>query len=525
MATRLRWVLPAALLLVEYLALSLLVDLPIDGSAAGLVDALRLAVPVVLSAGGMGWLMARPGTGRPSAVGPLPPWQPWPALALQPVAFAFTAALAWKLLGPGAPPVTGAALAGWVLCAAGTGLLALASAVPLGWAVRQLVFRWRAPLVALVLGGLAWRAAAAAEGLWNVFSQATLGATATLLRATGGRVTLDPAERVIGMGKFEVIVAPICSGVDGAGLVVVFLATWLALSRGRLRLGRALLLLPLGAVAALAANVVRIAVLLRVGAAGHEDLALGGFHSKLGWVFFLVLALGGVVIADRVKWLQRDDAPASTGSGVPAEAGAYLGPLLAALATAMVTGIFSAGPPDVWYGLRVLAALAVLAAARHAFVTPRFEFRGSGVPALIGMAAAAAWLAWPAADGAALTAGLGRLGSGARAAWMAQRVLGSILVIPLVEELAFRGFLLPWLVHPDFKSVPPRAWTVPAVAFSSLAFGALHAPWALATLAGVAFAVARLWRGRLADAVLAHTICNAGIAAAALWGGRLDLWS
>ena len=72
-------------------------------------------------------------------------------------------------------------------CAAGTGLLALASAVPLGWAFRQVVLRWRGPLVALVLGGLAWRAAAAAEGLWSVFSDATLGATAALLRAWGER--------------------------------------------------------------------------------------------------------------------------------------------------------------------------------------------------------------------------------------------------------------------------------------------------------------------------------------------------
>ncbi len=144
---------------------------------------------------------------------------------------------------------------------------------------------------------------------------------------------------------------------------------------------------------------------------------------------------------------------------------------------------------------------------------------------LIGVASAALWLAWPAGDGAALAAGLGRLDAGARAIWLAQRVLGSVLVIPVVEELAFRGFLLPWLVNPDFKSVPARAWTVSAVAFSSLAFGALHAQWALATLVGLAFAAARLWRGRLADAILAHAMCNAAVAAAALWGGRLDLWS
>ena len=101
-AQRLRWALPAGLLLVEYLTLSLLVDLPTDGSAGGLVSALRLAVPVVLAACAIGWLMARHGSGRLSPATPVspPPWRPWPALVLQPVAFALTAALAWKLLDP-----------------------------------------------------------------------------------------------------------------------------------------------------------------------------------------------------------------------------------------------------------------------------------------------------------------------------------------------------------------------------------------------------------------------------------------
>ena len=98
-----------------------------------------------------------------------------------------------------------------------------------------------------------------------------------------------------------------------------------------------------------------------------------------------------------------------------------------------------------------------------------------------------------------------------------------MLVIPLVEELAFRGFLLPWLVSPDFEKVDPRAWTWPAVILSSLAFGAIHEHWVLGTLAGVAFAAARLYRGRLSDAVLAHALANAVVAAGAL-SGRWGLW-
>ena len=98
-------------------------------------------------------------------------------------------------------------------------------------------------------------------------------------------------------------------------------------------------------------------------------------------------------------------------------------------------------------------------------------------------------------------------------------------MIPVVEELAFRGFLLRWLVSPEFERVPPRAWTWSAVLLSSLAFGAVHAHWILGTLTGLAFAMVLLRRGRLADAILAHALTNAGIAVAVLGFGRWDLWA
>jgi len=99
------------------------------------------------------------------------------------------------------------------------------------------------------------------------------------------------------------------------------------------------------------------------------------------------------------------------------------------------------------------------------------------------------------------------------------------LVIPVVEELAFRGFLLRWLVSPAFESVPPRPWRWSAVLLSSLAFGALHDHWILGTFAGLAFAAVLLWRGRLGAASLAHMLTNAGIAVAVLGFGRWDLWT
>jgi exosortase E/protease (VPEID-CTERM system) len=522
----LRWALPAALLLAEYLTLSFLVDLPMSGPAMGLVGAIRLLVPVVIGGGAAGWLLARrgPAPGHQNLAGSLAPWHPWPALAAQLVAFAGTAALANRLLRDGAPPVTTSALLAWLACAAVTVLLAVWSAAPLGWTARLVAVRWRVPLLALAVGLLSWRAAAAAEGLWGVMSAGTLHAVAWMLRRVSDGVVVDPAQRLIGLGGFEVLVAPVCSGVDGLGLVVLFQVVWLSLARSRLRFPRALVLLPLGAIAALAANVLRITALIMVGASGREELALGGLHSKLGWLLFIGIALGSVALAERVSWLRRGDAAATAdGEGVHPAAAAYLVPLLGALGTALVTGIWSEGSLDLWYGARIAVALVVLLLVRQSL--PRPSLSWSWVPVLLAVAACAIWIPWAGGDGRGLAEGLTRMGPAGRWAWIATRVAGSCLVIPLVEELAFRGFLLPWLVSPDFESVSPRMWTWPAVLLSSLAFGTLHQQWLVGTAAGLVFAAARLYRGRLGDAVLAHALCNAGVAAAVLLGGRWDLWA
>jgi exosortase E/protease (VPEID-CTERM system) len=526
-----RWALPVALIVAEYLTISFLVDLPTSGPAMRLVAAVRVAIPVVIGAAAGAWLLERRQArlALREMAASLPPWRPGAALAANVAAFVATAMLARHLLGEGAPPVATGALAPLLACGALAALLALASAAPLRWTAHLVAMRWRVPLVALALGLLSWRAAAAAEGLWGVLSGGTLRAVAWLLRLVSPDVTTDPSTNLIAVGRFRVLIAPVCSGVDGLGLVLLFQSVWLSMARSRLRLRRALLLLPLGAAAALAANVLRIAILVLVGASGRRDLALGGLHSKLGWILFVAIALASVATAERLPWLQRAHGGAPSNAGAPSEddgpppaVAAYLAPLVAALATALVTSIWSDGALDLWYGVRIATALVVLLLVRRDL--PRLSFSAPYLPVLLAAGVCAIWIPRGGAEGSVLAADLALLTGTGRWAWIAVRVAGSCLVIPLVEELAFRGFLLPWLASPRSEDEPARQWTWLAVIVSSAAFGALHERWILGTVAGLAFAAARLHRGRLGDAVLAHALSNAGIAAAVLLGGRWDLW-
>jgi len=516
-----RWWVAVALLCAEYLALSFLVDLPLLGPALPLASAVRVAVPVLIGAFAAVWIISA--GDRAAAWAPnIPPWRPWPALAAQPVAFLATALVARAVLRDGAPPPSAGALGLLLGCAAVAALLALRSAVPLSWFRGLITRRWGMPLVALGLGGLAWRVATAVEAAWGVLSAGTLSATAWALGLFSVPVTVVPAQSLIGAGDFLVVVTPACSGADGLGLVLLFQAAWISLARGRLRVRHALVLLPIGALLALSANVLRLSILLLVGAFGHPDLATGALHSKLGWILFIAIALGTVALAERARWIQRPvPEPGGLAGGVPVAAGAYLGPLLAALATALVTSSLSESRFDPWYAARIIAGGGTLLAVRRAL--PRASFSWSWASVAIGLAVGAVWVAFGGAELAPADAPLAAR-SHPGWPWIAARLVFSCALVPVLEELAFRGFLLRWLVSPDFEHAQPQAWTWQAVALSSVAFGALHAEFLLGTASGVAFAGAYLRRGRLADAVLAHALANAAIAVAVLRAGRWDLW-
>jgi CAAX prenyl protease-like protein len=112
-----------------------------------------------------------------------------------------------------------------------------------------------------------------------------------------------------------------------------------------------------------------------------------------------------------------------------------------------------------------------------------------------------------------------------RAGWLALRVIGGVLTVPFVEELAFRAYLLRRLQSSDFEQVPLERFHPWAVAGSSLIFGALHGErWLAASLAGALYAWAATRRGAIIDAVFAHALTNALIAALVLFAGVWNLW-
>ena len=86
-------------------------------------------------------------------------------------------------------------------------------------------------------------------------------------------------------------------------------------------------------------------------------------------------------------------------------------------------------------------------------------------------------------------------------------VMLSVIAAPVVEEILFRGWMLPMLMA---RGVP----TIFAILISSAAFGLIHTPQGLLVMTttfflGVGLGIARVVTGRVAAPVLGHMANNA----------------
>ncbi len=440
---------------------------------------------------------------------------------------------AWLFYG-GLPPTVAEFIAGdWL----GFGLLAivLAATAFIPWPVwRALIkgsgYTW---IFALGIAVLACVAGNLGRLLWYPSGKITFGLVGLLLKPFLAVTIANSATMELGTSKFSVEIAPQCSGFEGAGLMLIFGIVWLAISRRDFRFPQAWLLVPAGIAAAYLLNGVRLAALIMIGDAGFGSIALGGFHSQAGWIAFNALALAFAVGARRLPWfaLRRPIAIASVAAGSSPSAGVqrnsvapFLVPFLAILAASMLSRAGSAGFE--WlYPLRFFAAGAVIWSFRSEY--RKLDWRCTWLGPAIGAAVFVLWIALDSTGSSnpVTAAALGSAGPVARFGWIAIRAVAAIVTVPIAEELAFRGFLLRRIVSSDFETIDPRRVTIIAVAASSLAFGLMHGDrWVAGAIAGAAYAFAYRYRARIGDAVIAHAVTNALLAAWVITRGAWGLW-
>jgi uncharacterized protein len=209
--------------------------------------------------------------------------------------------------------------------------------------------------------------------------------------------------------------------------------------------------------------------------------------------------------------------------------------LLLTTAEAMVPRV-RGGPSPLWYPLAYALKFALVALSAWLCRSTWRDFlprpKGSALllGAALGLAVAAFWVAldgrYPPLPMQARRGAFdpGMIPGAGRAAFLAVRLLGLVVLVPLIEELFWRSFLLRLIVANDFRAVPVGRVTAPAAVISAGLFALAHPEWLPALLTGLLWAWLLRRTRSLSACLVSHMTANLALGIYVLATGNWKFW-
>ncbi len=111
-----------------------------------------------------------------------------------------------------------------------------------------------------------------------------------------------------------------------------------------------------------------------------------------------------------------------------------------------------------------------------------------------------------------------------RALLIAFRLFGAALVVPVMEEIFWRSFLLRYIIDSDFMAVRIGTYTLASFAISAVLFGLEHNLVLAGVMAGVAYNLLLYKTRSIAQCVLAHAVTNLVLGIYVLQTGNWQFW-
>ncbi len=382
-------------------------------------------------------------------------------------------------------------------------------------------------IIALVVTFLVVSIATYSQSTWNELSEATFHLSYWFLSLYESDIYLNLAERQLAVNGFLIRIDHQCSGYEGIGLIIAFTSVYIFAFRKSLKFPNVFLLYVIGVPLIWVLNGVRIALLASIGGHFSPEVAVTGFHSQAGWMMFLLVTVGLMLVSSQMRFF-RLDLPEATeirkiDPGMEL-AIALLAPFIALMLASIFVSAFSAGGWGEWlYGLKVLAVGVVLWWYRgiYAELVDRVSF----VSILAGLGVAVLWIVMDndAERQVTLANWVGALSQTGFATWFSVRLAGTVIMVPIAEELAFRSYVYRAFIGRRFETVSHGQFAWIAFIGSTLMFAAMHAGrFTEAFIAGGVFALVMVRTGRISDAVAAHMVANLAIA---IWACISGQWS
>jgi CAAX prenyl protease-like protein len=216
----------------------------------------------------------------------------------------------------------------------------------------------------------------------------------------------------------------------------------------------------------------------------------------------------------------------------PRELMPYIAPMLTFLLVTSLEGSFGSTWYPVAYAVKVLIVSVVAWLCRSTWLDLRPAPRPAAAVLAI-VTGLIVYLLWVGLEGH--YPALGFLGKRSgfdpstltgtwRWPFVAVRLFGLVLLVPLIEELFWRSFLMRWLIDPNFLKVPIGRVTPLAAAVTSGAFALAHPEWLPALLTGLLWA-GLLWRTKsLSACFVSHAIANLALGLHVLATGDWKYW-
>lgn len=89
------------------------------------------------------------------------------------------------------------------------------------------------------------------------------------------------------------------------------------------------------------------------------------------------------------------------------------------------------------------------------------------------------------------------------------RTIRAAILVPIIEELFWRAWLMRWLIRPDFESVPLGTYEPKSFWIVAALFAVEHGPyWDVGLIAGVIYNAWMVRSKSLGDLILAHGVTN-----------------
>jgi len=106
------------------------------------------------------------------------------------------------------------------------------------------------------------------------------------------------------------------------------------------------------------------------------------------------------------------------------------------------------------------------------------------------------------------------------------RIAISVIAVPILEELFWRGWLMRWLVDSrDFERVPLGTFAPAAFWITALLFASEHGSfWDVGLAAGIIYNWWMVRTRNLWDCILAHAVTNGILAAYVIGAGQWQYW-